>query len=116
MIIDKTEIEKGYFQLIKQKMATIVDGYYIDDDKLMFVVPPSNKCKWDSETKTWIDLTTKNEQLEYYKNEILKNTRELLVYETAGFHNDELERKNQNLIEKHRILSEEIARAEDKKY
>lgn len=66
------------------------------------------KVEWNWETNSWIEKATKDEQLEYCKQEILKNTRELLVFEKSGFSNDELQKKIDALVEKHKILSEEI--------
>ena len=74
------------------------------------------KVEWSWETNSWIEKATKDERLEYYKQEILKNTRELLVYKESGFSNDDLQTKIDILVEKHRALSEEIAREENKLY
>lgn len=116
MAEDRTELEKEYFAYLLQERLPFPDGYYVENDRFYFSLPPSDNCKWNNKTRTWIDLTTKNEQLEYLKNEILKNTRELLVYKEAGFSNDELQAKIDELVEKHRILSEEIAREDNKLY
>ncbi len=56
-VIDKTIIESEYFNLINQGKAVLSDGYYIGNNKLMFVEPISENCKWDKENRVWIDLS-----------------------------------------------------------
>lgn len=73
-------------------------------------------AEYNYKTETWVEKATKNEQLEYLKQEILKNTKELSIYKEAGFSNDELQKKIDALVEKHRILSEDIAREDNKLY
>ena len=114
MIVDKTNTEFDYFALIKQGKAVLADGYYIGNNKLMFVEPISNNCKWDRENRVWIDNRTLEEQLEYYKQEILNANRKLLVYEKAGFANKELQVKLNKLIKKHNEISFDIASEENK--
>ena len=89
-------------------LSILIDGEIFEDGVIKAIPKPAGiKIKW--EYPNWIEKATKDEQLDYYKQEILKNTRELLVYEKSGFSNDELQAKIDVLVEKHRVLSEEIA-------
>lgn len=94
-------------------LSVLTDGEYFENEKIIKIEYNQKfgylRPTWDKELKQWIEKATKDEQLEYYKQEILKNTRELLVFEKSGFSNDELQKKIDALVEKHRILSEEIA-------
>lgn len=91
------------------------DGEYFENGIIKTIPKPQGfRIEW--EYPKWVEKATKDEQLEYYKQEILKSTRELLVYKESGFSNDELQIKINKLVEKHKVLSEEIATIEDKKY
>ena len=74
--------------------------------------PQGVKIKW--QYPNWVETATLEEQLEYYKQEILKANRELLVYEKAGFTNQELQIKLNELIKKHNEISFDIASEENK--
>lgn len=96
-------------------LSVLVDGEVFENGVIKTIPKPQGfRIEW--EYPNWVEKATKDEQLEYYKNEILKNTRELLVYKEAGFSNDEIQAKIDELVEKHRILSEEIAREDNKLY
>ncbi|WP_300343403.1 hypothetical protein [Fusobacterium sp.] len=101
-------------------ISILENGEYFENGKIIKVDYNQElgylKPTWNSKVKQWIEQATKDEQLEYCKQEILKNTRELLVFEKSGFSNDELQAKIDVLVEKHRILSEDIARDENLKY
>lgn len=115
----KTQVDDEMFKELTSN--SLGEYYFRDNSKLEKVVKPPKpqdgvRLEYDYENDAWIEKATKDEQLEYCKKEILRNTRELLVYERSGFSNDELQNKIDELVEKHRVLSEDIARAEDKKY
>lgn len=74
--------------------------------------PQGVKIKW--QYPNWVETATLEEQLEFYKQEILKANRELLVYEKAGFTNQELQIKLNELIKKHNEISFDIASEENK--
>lgn len=95
---------------------SILNAGEVFEDGVIKTIPKPQGVRIEWEYPKWVEKATKDEQLDYYKQEILKNTRELLVYEKSGFSNDELQNKIDILVEKHKILSEEIARAENKLY
>lgn len=96
-------------------LTILVDGEVFENGIVKTIPRPQGfRIEW--EYPNWVEKATKNEQLEYLKQEILKNTRELLVYKEVGFSNDELQNKIDALVEKHRILSEDIAREDNKLY
>lgn len=94
------------------------DGDYLENGKLKTIVPDQEfiKKNWDKVNHIWNEGATKEEKLEYLKNKILDKTQELIVYEKSGFCNDNLKNKIEELIKEHSIVSEEIARIENKKY
>lgn len=96
-------------------LSILVAGEVFEDSVIKTIPKPYGlRLEW--EYPNWVEKATKEEQLEYLKQEILKNTRELLVYEKSGFSNDELQKKIDALVEKHKILSEEIANNENELY
>ena len=63
MIEDRTELEKEYFAYLLKERLPFPDGYYMENGRFYFSIPTSSNCKWDSESKTWIDLTTDLEKV-----------------------------------------------------
>ncbi len=114
MIEDRTELEKEYFAFLLQERLPFPDGYYMENDRFYFSIPISSNCKWDKDNKVWIDNRTLDEQLEYYKQEILKFNQELMIYEKSGFGNEELQIKLEELLKKHNDIAYDIATQENK--
>lgn len=67
------------------------------------------KEKFDIEKWEWIDISTLEEKLEYYKQQIIFLTRELIITETAGFRDTKSEKKLEETKARHMELSHELA-------
>lgn len=95
------------------KVDLLKEGEYIENGEIIKVEYDDSlgffERVWDIDLKQWVEGMPKGEQLEYLKQEILKHTRELMVYKESGFSNDELQNKINNLVEKHKVISEELA-------
>ena len=94
-------------------LSVLFDGE-IYENGVIKTIPRINGIKVEWQYPKWIETATLEEQLEYYKQEILKANRELLVYEKAGFTNQELQIKLNELIKKHNEISFDIASEENK--
>lgn len=115
-ILDKGELrEKTREELIinDNRLELLNDGEYIENDKLIKVEYDDSleffEIVWNRELKQWVEGMSKIDQLDYLKQEILKNSRELVIYKESGFSNDELQNKINILVERHKIISEELA-------
>lgn len=104
-------------ELKVEGLLELQDGEYIQDGKLIKVEYDTElgcvKPAWNKETHIWEETATLEEQLEYYKQEILKTTAELSVYEKVGFTNEELQNKLNKLTQKHNDISFELANREN---
>lgn len=67
------------------------------------------KEKFDVEKWEWVETATKEEILEYYKQQIIQTVREIGVNEAAGFYDENLNKQLEELKRKHLELSHEIA-------
>lgn len=69
MIEDRTELEKEYFAYLLQERLPFPDGYYMENGRFFFSIPPSDNCEWDKDNRVWIDLTTDLEKVQAQINE-----------------------------------------------
>lgn len=94
-------------------LSILVDGE-IYGNGVIKTIPRIDGIKVEWQYPNWVETATLEEQLEYYKQEILKANRELLVYKESGFANQELQIKLNELIKKHNEISFDIASEENK--
>lgn len=94
-------------------LSILVPGE-IFEEGIIKTIPRIDGIKVEWQYPNWVETATLEEQLEFYKQEILKANRELLVYEKAGFTNKELQIKLNELIKKHNEISFDIASEENK--
>lgn len=88
MIIDRTNQESAYFELIKKKQAVLANGYYIENNRLFYVsydVDIIKDITWNKEERYWSETATLEEQIEYYKKLIIEKTREHELLKASGF-------------------------------
>ena len=67
------------------------------------------KPEFDEEKEEWVETATKDDILEYYKQQIIQTVREIGVNEAAGFYDEGLNKQLEELKRKHLELSHEIA-------
>lgn len=93
-------------------LSVLGDGEVYQNGKIIYKEKPEGvKIEWIY--PNWVETATLEEQLEFYKQEILKVTAELSVYEKVGFTNDELQNKLNKLTQKHNDISFELANREN---
>ena len=114
-------IEKPSWQYIWNKelkkwipnKSKLQDGEYIEEDKIIVIKYDSKlnyiNPKWDNINNEWIDDSTQEEKLEYYKNKIISTNREILAYEVSGFDNLKLREKLKELTKIHNEIAFDIA-------
>lgn len=95
--------------IIEDNRLDLLEPGEVFENGVIKTIPRPQGFRIEWEYPNWVEKATKNEQLEYLKQEILRNTRELMVYKESGFSNDELQNKINNLVEKHKVISEELA-------
>lgn len=95
-------------------LSILFDGEVFENGAIR-TVPRIDGVRVEWDYPNWVERATKDEQLDYYKHMILRNTRDLMVYKESGFPNDELQNKINELVNRHKLLSEEIATVEDNK-
>ena len=101
-------------------LSILSNGEYFENGKITKVEYNQKlgylKPIWNRELHVWIETATLEEQLEYYKQQILRINQELMIYEKSGFANIELENKLKELTEKHNNIAYDIAMQEYKSY
>ena len=96
-------------------LSVLFDGEIYENGVIKTIERPQGvKIEW--QYPQWVETATLEEQLEYYKQEILNTTRELLIYKESGFANVELENKLKELTEKHNNIAYDIAMQENKSH
>ncbi len=96
-------------------LSVLIDGEVFENGTIKVIERPQGiKIEW--QYPNWVETATLQEQLEYYKQEILKNTKEMLVYKEVGFTNDELQAKIDELTYKHKEIAFELGTQENKTY
>lgn len=96
-------------------LSILIDGEIYENGVIKTIPRPQGiKIEW--QYPNWVETATLEEQLEYYKQEILKNTKEMLVYKEVGFTNDELQTKIDELTQKHNEIAFELGTQENKTY
>lgn len=94
-------------------LSVLSDGEIFENGVIKIIERPQGvKIEW--QYPNWVETATKDEQLEYYKQEILKANKELLIYKESGFANVELENKLKELTEKHNNIAYDVAMQENK--
>lgn len=94
-------------------LSILYDGEIYENGIIKTIERPQGvKIEW--QYPQWIEVATLEEQLEYYKQQILNTTRELLIYKESGFANVELENKLKEFTEKHNNIAYDIAIQENK--
>lgn len=94
-------------------LSVLFDGEIYENGVIKTIERPQGvKIEW--QYPQWVEIATLEEQLEYYKQQILNTTRELLIYKESGFANVELENKLKELTEKHNNIAYDIAMQENK--
>lgn len=94
-------------------LSILVDGEVFENGVIK-TIPRINGIKVVWQYPNWIEATTLEEQLEYYKQEILRINQELMIYEKSGFANEELQIKLDELLKKHNDIAYDIATQENK--
>lgn len=74
------------------------------------------KGEFDEEKEEWIETATKDDILDYYKQQIIETVREIGVREAAGFYDSNLAHQLEELKKKHLDLSHEIANEMNLRY
>ena len=96
-------------------LSVLVDGE-IYENGVIKTIPRIDGIKVEWQYPNWVETATLEEQLEFYKQQILNTTRELLIYKESGFVNVELESKLKKLTEKHNNIAYDIAMQENKSH
>ena len=89
-------------------LSILADGE-IYENGMIKTIPRIDGIRIEWQYPQWIEVATLEEQLEFYKQQILKINQELMIYEKSGFANVELETELKKLTEKHNNIAYDIA-------
>lgn len=108
-----TLVEMTKEEICQSGDLTILSDGEIYENGIIKTIPKIDGIKVVWQYPNWVEIATLEEQLEYYKQEMLSVTKELLVYKETGFDGRHLETKYQELLKKHNEISQELANQEN---